>query len=241
MSNTIKLKRSNVANAVPASGNLEPGELAINYTDGNLFYKNNANTVTVIASNQFVSVYGNITGNLFIGNGSQLSNINGNLLTVSNWSAGNVITNSIPNIGALRFNNSSGISVSDLGNNEALVTLGSSFKTWEVAGQANLVAVGEDVVEFVAGNGIVITTNAISYPQQIKFTSDGSANAALIYGNILSANITNVGVLSNLSVSGNITGANLISSTTYSAIGNVYGGNIVSNGFTYANGASIIT
>ena len=36
MTNTVKLKRSNVANAIPAAGNLVAGELAINYTDGNL-------------------------------------------------------------------------------------------------------------------------------------------------------------------------------------------------------------
>ena len=159
--------------------------------------------------------------------GSQLSGISANTLTVSNWDTGNVITNTITNIGTLRFNNSSGISVSNLGNNAALVTLGSSFKTWEVAGQANLVAVGEDVVEFVAGNGIVITTNAMAYPQQIKFTADGSANAALIYGSTLSANVTTssltaVGILSSLSVTGNISG-----------------GNIVSDHFTYANGTKI--
>lgn len=63
MSNTLLLKRSSTPNSIPSSGSLEFGELALNYADGNLFYKNAANTVTVIASNQFVSVLGNITGN----------------------------------------------------------------------------------------------------------------------------------------------------------------------------------
>jgi len=75
MTNTVQLKRSSVPGSVPAAGNLVPGELAINYTDGNLFYKNASNVVTVIASNQFVSVSGNVTGNYFIGNGSQLTGI----------------------------------------------------------------------------------------------------------------------------------------------------------------------
>ena len=61
MSNTLLLKRSGTANAVPASGNLALGELAINYTDGNLFYKDGGGTVKVIASNQFSSVVGNVT------------------------------------------------------------------------------------------------------------------------------------------------------------------------------------
>jgi hypothetical protein len=84
MTNTVQLKRSNVANSVPSAGNLVPGELAINYTDGNLFYKNSGNVVTVIASNKFVSVTGNVTGNYFIGNGSQLTGINATSSQISN-------------------------------------------------------------------------------------------------------------------------------------------------------------
>jgi len=101
MTNTVQLKRSNVANSVPSAGNLVPGELAINYTDGNLFYKNSSNVVTVIASNKFVSVSGNITGgnvltggvvsatgnitgNYILGNGSQLTGINATSSQISN-------------------------------------------------------------------------------------------------------------------------------------------------------------
>ena len=75
MSNTILLKRSTVANSVPAAGNVELGELAINIQDGNLFYKNASNVVTVIASNQFVSVTGNVTGAFINGDGRGLSNV----------------------------------------------------------------------------------------------------------------------------------------------------------------------
>lgn len=52
MANTIKLKRSSSANSVPAAGNLDYGELALNYTDGNLFFKTAANAVTLLASTQ---------------------------------------------------------------------------------------------------------------------------------------------------------------------------------------------
>jgi len=84
MTNTVQLKRSSVANSIPGAGNLVPGELAINYTDGNLFYKNDSNVVTVIASNKFLSVSGNVTGNYFIGNGSQLTGINATSSQISN-------------------------------------------------------------------------------------------------------------------------------------------------------------
>ena len=84
MTNTVQLKRSSVANSIPGTGNLVPGELAINDTDGNLFYKNSSNVVTVIASNKFVSVSGNVTGNYFFGNGSQLTGINATSSQISN-------------------------------------------------------------------------------------------------------------------------------------------------------------
>ena len=84
MTNTVQLKRSSIANSIPGAGNLVAGELAINYTDGNLFYKNDSNVVTVIASNKFLSVSGNVTGDYFIGNGSQLTGINVTSSQISN-------------------------------------------------------------------------------------------------------------------------------------------------------------
>lgn len=68
MANTIKIKRSSTANAVPTSGSLEYGELALNYADGNLFFKTAGNTVTLIASTQTANYSGNVTANYFIGN-----------------------------------------------------------------------------------------------------------------------------------------------------------------------------
>lgn len=68
MPNTITLKRSSVVDSVPLSGNLEYGELALNYADGNLFYKNAGNSVVVIASNKSLTLSGNLTaGNLVTG------------------------------------------------------------------------------------------------------------------------------------------------------------------------------
>ena len=81
MSNNIILKKSSVGDKVPLASDLEHGELALNFTDGNLFYKNNSNVVTAIASNKFVSVTGNVTavgnisGNYFIGNGALLTGL----------------------------------------------------------------------------------------------------------------------------------------------------------------------
>ena len=48
MANVIKLKNSGTANSAPTS--LEAGELAINYADGKIYYKNSSNTITSFTS-----------------------------------------------------------------------------------------------------------------------------------------------------------------------------------------------
>jgi hypothetical protein len=48
MANVIKLKNSGTANSAPAS--LEVGELAINYADGKIYYKNSSNVIVEFSS-----------------------------------------------------------------------------------------------------------------------------------------------------------------------------------------------
>jgi hypothetical protein len=56
----IQLYYSTTAAAVPTSGNLLDGELAINITDGKLYYKNNSGVVTLLASTSGAS--GDVVG-----------------------------------------------------------------------------------------------------------------------------------------------------------------------------------
>ena len=102
MTNTVLIKRSGTANSVPLAANLQSGELAINYTDGNLFFKNSSNVVTTIASTQFVSVTGNVTGGNLnaVGlslSGNVVSTINSasNITTTANISGGNITTSGL--------------------------------------------------------------------------------------------------------------------------------------------------
>jgi hypothetical protein len=69
MANTILIKRSNVPDSVPGAGNLVPGELALNYSDGNLFFKDSTDQIVLLVSTQFVNVSGDVTagGNLTTG------------------------------------------------------------------------------------------------------------------------------------------------------------------------------
>jgi hypothetical protein len=94
MSNKITIKRSSQPGKVPEPSDLDYGEFALNYTDGNLFFKSNANVITNLVSTKFVSVTGNVqggnivslgavsatgnvSGNYFVGNGAFLTGIGG--------------------------------------------------------------------------------------------------------------------------------------------------------------------
>ena len=79
-------------------------------------------------------------------------------------------------ITTLSFNTNNGFSVTDLGNGEALVNLGSAFAPWYVAGQDTLDPEGEEPITFVAGSGIEITTVSTSDPKQIIFSSTGGGS-----------------------------------------------------------------
>lgn len=48
MSNIVKLKRSSVANKTPTTSDLELGELALNTYDGNLFFKKDPGTASIV-------------------------------------------------------------------------------------------------------------------------------------------------------------------------------------------------
>jgi hypothetical protein len=84
----------------------------------------------------------------------------GTTITVSEIDASSNITNQVTSVSTIRFDRDTGFNVEDLGSGEVKVSLGSSWKTWQVDGQESLVAVGEDTVTFVAGNNMIISTDA---------------------------------------------------------------------------------
>jgi hypothetical protein len=96
--------------------------------------------------------------------------VNQSGLTVSNIDGLNVIANEVDNVTTIRFDSDSGFDVVDLGNGEIKIQMNSTFKTWKVAGESDLVASGLDTVEFVAGPGITINTDPFASPdKQIIF------------------------------------------------------------------------
>jgi len=82
MAQIIKFKRSTTPGATPTSGSLQYGEIAMNVTDGKVFFRKGddtiqqlvaTNTATAIAGN--LNITGSVTASYFVGDGSRLENI----------------------------------------------------------------------------------------------------------------------------------------------------------------------
>jgi hypothetical protein len=72
----IQIYHSTTASAVPTSGNLVNGELAINITDGKLYYKDNGGTVQVIATKATGTIGGSNTQVQYNSSGSLAGSAN---------------------------------------------------------------------------------------------------------------------------------------------------------------------
>ncbi len=72
MANTLLLKKSGQADETPSAGEMSHGELAINYADGKLFFKNSGNSVV-----EFLSSPGTSAGQVLFSNGRDEGLIHG--------------------------------------------------------------------------------------------------------------------------------------------------------------------
>lgn len=134
-----------------------------------------ANTVATRDYIQFGDGSRQYTANAGSGGGGGAS------LTVSLTDDSNNFTNVVTSVTGIRFDANSGFDVTNLGSGNVKIAMNSTFKTWKIAGQNDLIANGLDTIAFVASNGISITSNTLANPKSITF--DGSrifnhANAA---------------------------------------------------------------
>ncbi len=190
MTNRIKLKRNAVANAVPSAGDLEYGELAINYTDGNLFFKDSSNAVQTIASLKFANVSGNITGgNLVIAGNANVGNLgtSGSITATGNIQGnyfvgnGSQLTGIIASAGAQIINGTSNVTVAGSSN----VTVGVAGNTVGTFYSGGFVTTGNVQGNFFIGNGSQLTGltsdafNIISVAGQSNITASGATTLNL--------------------------------------------------------------
>ena len=82
MAQVIKLKRSSTTGAVPSTGNLELGELAMNTADGKVYFEKNDGSVsvqTILTTDSqttgSVDLTGAVTASYFKGDGSAISGV----------------------------------------------------------------------------------------------------------------------------------------------------------------------
>ena len=227
MSNTILIKRSGTASAVPASGNLALGELAINYTDGNLFYKDNTNAIKIIASNQFSSVTGNVTANngMFTNIVNSASFTGGLISVTGDTTAGNLLTGGL---------------ISATGNITGNYILGNGyFLTGVITSVANINNGTSNITVVSSGGNIAASVGGTANIAVWATTGQYITGVLSANGNVTGGNLLTSGLIS---ATGNITGGNvntvLVSATTVSATGNVTGGNISTAGYITANGGA---
>ena len=221
MANTILLKKSTTPNAVPLAGDLSLGELAINVTDGNLFYKNSATgQVTVIASNKFLDVSGNVSaaGNvLTAGQVSATGNVSGNYIL------GNITYATGYNATQI-YNGTSNVNIASAGGNV----------TTSVGGTSNVVVVstaGQYVTGVISANGTVTGGNFFT-------ESDVTALGNVIAGNLVaptavvnlikSDDSTVVGIDDGLEIYGSLlVNSNINAQDVIAA--NIIGGNVLTS------------
>ena len=161
-----------------------------------------------------VSAAGNVVGNYILGNGALLTG---------------VIT-SVANIN----NGTSNVTVVSSGGN---ITVG-------VAGTSNVAvfaATGEYITGELSATGNISGNYFIGNGSQLTGVAASSVNANALVGNTLSSNViysslTTVGTLANLSVTGNVTGGNVLTGGVISSSGTVTGGNVLTAGLVSAAG-----
>ena len=164
-----------------------------------------------------MSAAGNITGNYFVGNGSQLTG---------------VLATGIGTLASLSVTGNT-----DTGN---LRTAGQVSATGNVTGD-NFVGNGQYLSSITGANVTGTVANATFATSAGTATTAGSANTAVTVTGNAQANITSVGVLTSLSSTGNIDGANI--NGNGSGLSSITGANVtgtVANA-TYATSAGSAT
>jgi hypothetical protein len=155
---------------------------------------------------------------------SAYNKANNSTIRVGTTGEGNVISNVITNVTGINFDSLTGFSVSDLGSGNVKVSLGSSFKTWKVDGQTDLVAVAEDTIRFVAANGITITTDPLSDPKSITLSGYPIFSLANAANNLATSSYAQANAANNMAV-----GAYNLSNTNSNLITIIQGVNTTQN------------
>ena len=141
-----------------------------------------------------------------------------NTITVSLTDDSNNFSNVVTDVKGIRFDANSGFDVTDLGSGNVKIAMNSTFKTWKITGQSDLIANGLDTIEFVGSNGVVLTSNTLSNPKSITFDTSqifNSVNTVSIYANTPSHVANSAAIYANgaFAAANNEAGVNAIQNT----------------------------
>ena len=261
LTNVLSVSGNIVANRFIGNGALLTDIVApianfANYA-GNVTVSNQPN-ITSLGTLTSLSVTGNVSANYFLGNGAFLTGVgNANFTPIANFAnfAGNVTVSNQPNITGLgTLTNVSVSGNANVGNLKAnliasnlipatsnIYTLGNTTNRWkDVFLAGNSIYLGNVTLadangslSINGGTGNIIANNLTSIPAaNVIGQVANSLVASTVYTNA-QPNITSVGTLTDLSVSGNTTAGNLLTSS------NVTGATITANQYFNALNANI--
>jgi hypothetical protein len=210
-----------------ATGTVTGGNLA---TGGTLSATGTA-TLGNVNTGGIVSATGNITGNYFIGNGSQLTGVTASSVDANNLTgttlASSVVNSSLTSVGSLT--NLSVVGTTQTGN---MATGGTVSATGTVTG-GNLATGGTASAGGTITGGNLATGGTVSATGTATVGNLATGGTVSATGNVTGANIITGGLITS---TGNITGGNVLTGGLVSAAGTVTGGNLATGGTASATG-----
>lgn len=194
MANTsIQLKKSGITGNVPTS--LSHGELAINYADGKLFYRNSNNEITYISSgatsNSFATINANSSLILATSSTDTLSIKPGNNITISADTGGKSITLGVQPTDTLTSKDSSLVASANAVN-AVYDYAQSAYAYANTLSGSSSVFVQSNVVNLISGSDLIfnVSYDNISYPGGV-FTLEQQGPVSLIVTDIWQGGTSN--------------------------------------------------
>ena len=247
---------ANIANVTVSSPNLVFGT-SLGTLANSAVYTSSTQTLYIVVPNTFsvgnivtsgyITINGNLTvngasnlgnaisANYFIGSGNNLSNIQGANVTgpvATATTAGTVTTAAQPNITSVGTLTSLAVTGNITSGN---ANLGNAvIANYFIGNAANLTDItGANVTGTVANANYAVYAGNVVGASQPNITSLGTLTSVSVSGN---ANVGNLGTAGLITATGNIQGGNLVTGGIVTATGNIQGGNLVTGGLVTATG-----
>jgi filamentous hemagglutinin len=178
-----------------------------------------------------ISATGNITGNYFIGNGSQLTGVTASSVDANNL-VGNTLSANVVNSSLTSVGNLTTLSVVGTTTTGNLDTAGAVSAIGNVTG-GNLLTGGVISATGTATVGNLATGGTISATGTATVGNLDTGGTVSATGNVTGGNLITSGIAT---ITGTVTAGNVDTGGTVSATGNVTGGNVLTGGLVSATG-----